>query len=340
MTNFRFQGTRAFLTYPQASCTKRQLFEFLIELGNCPNSIPITKVLVAQESHENGGTHFHCYVEFQRKPNIRQANYFDFQGNHPNIQTVRSKNDVIRYCTKEDIDPLVWPEDWHYQEASKSTLDILRRGIAEGKSPNDILDDALTANPNSIRYYSQQTAYVLARTHASKVCMPKYELDGFALSGSDMDRMQRFASTVATMRRGERTDVLSMWFTGPSRYGKTSLARSIGRHWYMQSTWHLDKYCDDQGVYGVLDDLPWESLKHNYKSLLGCQEDVSWTDKYRAKKHFQFGYPVIVCTNHLPDFSEEEKSWLRSNVVFFQFNSSVVPAEDDRPVESLQMLRI
>lgn len=108
-----------------------------------------------------------------------------------------------------------------------------------------------------------------------------------------------------------------MWFIGPSRFGKTALARSIGRHWYMQGVWCIDNLSDEEHVYGVLDDIPWESLRFQYRSLLGCQKDVTYTDKYRAKKTFQMGYPVIVCTNELPEFSNEEKNWLRVNVDFY-----------------------
>ena len=90
----------------------------------------------------------------------------------------------------------------------------------------------------------------------------------------------------------------------------------------------MDKYSDKDGVYGVLDDIPWETLKFNYKSLLGRQKDVTWTDKYRAKKSVRFGYPVVVCTNTVPEFSREEREWLVWNVDFFSIDHVLYGEED------------
>lgn len=315
---FRLQTNRVFLTYPQATCTKQGLFDFLSTLTSTGDEqgIPVARCLVAQEPHEEGGIHFHCYIEFNRRIDVRNERLFDFEENHPNIQKVRSKENVITYCTKNDEEPLA---NFTWREVSTTFLDKLRAGIAAGKSVNDIVDDALTEDPKAIRFYSNATAYVVARTNASRVHLPKYDLSTFSLSETDRARMDNFIDAVQSEPAGGRENLRGMWFVGPSRFGKTSLARSLGKHWYMQCAWSVDNLDDNPQLYGVLDDLAWRGgLDRSYKALLGAQTDITLTDKYRAKKTFKFGHLVIVCSNELPDFTEEEKNWLRVNIDFYR----------------------
>lgn len=322
MTAFRLNTQRVFLTYAQADFEKQALFDFLVALRTSDdhNGIATAKVLVAKEFHQDQGTHYHCYVEFDRKINVRNERLFDFSGKHPNIQTVRSVKNVIKYCTKEDQEPLC---NFEYDVQERTVLDILRTAIAEGKSINDAVDEALTEDPTALRYYSNLHSYVAARAVQDKTKEPLYALDGFKISVADRLRLNRFKSDVETMERGDRMGVKSLWLIGPSRFGKTALARSIGKHWYMQGVWCVDNLSDSEHVYGVLDDIPWDSLKFQYRSLLGCQRDVTYTDKYRAKKTFKMGYPVIVCSNELPVFTEEERNWLRVNVEFYEMQGKM-----------------
>ena len=114
----------------------------------------------------------------------------------------------------------------------------------------------------------------------------------------------------------------SLWFYGPTRLGKTQLARSLGKHWYMMAQWNAERL-DGEAQYGVMDDIPWESMKYNYKGMLGLQVDVTVTDKYRKKSVYKGGIPVIVITNELPQFTVEEREWLDGNVEFCCFYDKV-----------------
>lgn len=57
-------------------------------------------LLVAQELHEDGNTHYHVYISFSVKKNVKKQEYFDVDGFHCNVQAARSAWGVIEYCTK------------------------------------------------------------------------------------------------------------------------------------------------------------------------------------------------------------------------------------------------
>nr|AWT62622.1 replication-associated protein A [Chickpea chlorotic dwarf virus] len=96
--NFRFQSKYVFLTYPKCSSQRDDLFEFLWE--------KLTPFLifflgVATELHQDGTTHYHALTQLDKKPWIRDPSFFDFEGNHPNIQPARNSKQVLEYISKD-----------------------------------------------------------------------------------------------------------------------------------------------------------------------------------------------------------------------------------------------
>lgn len=96
--NFRFQSKYVFLTYPKCSSQRDDLFEFLWE--------KLTPFLifflgVATELHQDGTTHYHALVQLDKRPHIRDPSFFDFEGNHPNIQPARNSKQVLDYISKD-----------------------------------------------------------------------------------------------------------------------------------------------------------------------------------------------------------------------------------------------
>nr|AKE33371.1 RepA [Chickpea chlorotic dwarf virus] len=96
--NFRFQSKYVFLTYPKCSSQRDDLFEFLWE--------KLTPFLifflgVATEHHQDGTTHYHALIQLDKKPWIRDPSFFDFEGNHPNIQPARNSKQVLEYISKD-----------------------------------------------------------------------------------------------------------------------------------------------------------------------------------------------------------------------------------------------
>jgi len=97
----------------------------------------------------------------------------------------------------------------------------------------------------------------------------------------------------------------------------------------MNNGWCMDSICDDDGIYGVLDDVPWSDFKnYGYKAILGAQPDAVFTGKFRAQRQFKWGYRILVTSNDLPEFTTEERNWLRLNVDFLSVNYNLFQLND------------
>jgi len=96
MPPFRINSKAFFLTYPQCPIIPETLGAHLESLGQHQF------VLVAQELHEDGNWHLHALVIYIEKKNIRDPNYFDFEGYHCNAQSTRDRDAVRKYILKHD----------------------------------------------------------------------------------------------------------------------------------------------------------------------------------------------------------------------------------------------
>lgn len=92
---FRFQGKKAFLTYSQADIDTPSLYAFLQGKGR------VVYAIIAKEEHQDGGLHTHALVEFESKLRFRDPRFFDYEGNHPSIETPRNLMAAISYCKKD-----------------------------------------------------------------------------------------------------------------------------------------------------------------------------------------------------------------------------------------------
>lgn len=67
--------------------------------------LAIDQYIIAQEKHEDGASHLHCWLKCTKKYNIKDANKLDLKDEegmtyHGNYQGCRSNKAVIEYCTK------------------------------------------------------------------------------------------------------------------------------------------------------------------------------------------------------------------------------------------------
>jgi len=305
MPAFRIDSAQYFLTYPQSSLVLANAFERLKEW-----SIQDTKptiVVIAEERHQDGNIHHHAYLKYPKKLCVRAADIFDMDGNHPNVQSARSAKHVIKYCTKDGNYLASGIEIKLTREAG------LKRLLAEINEPEEFIAKVLIMDPDwAISRFSNIRAFVEWRFRDGKqVYEPVREWDSFH---SIPEAVARFRDALQTHVVGER-DMRSLWLSGPSRCGKTQLARSIGTHSYMQGIWNM-ACLDDKAKYAVFDDIEWGSIKYMYKQLIGLQKDVNFTGKYRRPTKFVWGMPVVIITNELPVFDFCEQQWLDLNVDF------------------------
>lgn len=103
---FRFDNKRVFLTYSQVGeRTLASIYEFLTTLKDGRGDVvPIEYAVVCRERHQDGGFHFHGFLLFRERFQSRNARVFDFDGVHPNIESVRGERNVankIAYTKKD-----------------------------------------------------------------------------------------------------------------------------------------------------------------------------------------------------------------------------------------------
>jgi hypothetical protein len=119
--------------------------------------------------------------------------------------------------------------------------------------------------------------------------------------------------------------VKSLVVVGPSRLGKSLVARSFGRHNYFQGEWNVELF-NPEAEYNVFDDIEKGLDGFNFRAFLGCQSDVNVTDKYHKKAQIKNGKPCIYLHNIDPlqtRTGQKYSDWLRANCTFVYINTPI-----------------
>ena len=103
---FRFDCKKVFLTYSQVGeRTLDSIYDFLSTLTAVNGEpIPIDYIVVSRERHLDGGYHFHAVIVFRERFQSRNQRFFDFDGVHPNIGSIRGERNLrnkITYTKKD-----------------------------------------------------------------------------------------------------------------------------------------------------------------------------------------------------------------------------------------------
>lgn len=315
---FRLAAQRAFLTYAGIGHEDREGYnkeDLYAHLNNkCSDA---KQIIVAWELHQDGTPHAHCYLEWKQRKDVRDArSLFKFKNHVPNIQGVRSAKACMEYVIKDEDYISKIPVEM----PGKRDDIMVTEAIDNGATPEEAAVAAVRqGDGKGIRYFTQLVSFARAIKVDNKVkdCVRIYpdDFDLTNLTQQEEDVLNDFVVKLGT-RDPRMRDGKSIWLYGPSRMGKTQLARSFGLHWYMQGMWSVDEYTDE-AQYGVIDDFDWEQFKkYGYKGLLGLQYELVVTDKYRGKRTIKHGKPVVFITNELPEFVNGEGEWLNKNVIF------------------------
>lgn len=315
---FKMEAKGFFLTYPQAENIELEaLFKFFTEeyehpaSGKKPN-----KCIVARELHQDGAPHFHVWIQFQTQVSILRADAFDYNGHHCNIQKERSEKAIQQYITKDgnflktaNIKIKVPLPELKEILESCPTIDEFRLKCAE-------LGHVIIrswGNYNKFAEWYYRDRHIIEE---SKVSEPHFQLDTFK---NIPDKVLEFIETVRARQPGSSRRVRSLWIYGDSKLGKTALAKSIGKFVSIANSWNAESLdFEKKAQYILLDDLPWTSFEWQYKALLGCQTDVTFTGKYFKPRVCPFGIPAIVLSNTLPEFTAEQLRWMERNIDFIE----------------------
>lgn len=96
MPNFRFDGDKIFITYPQSGeLTQAQVVDKLRTLAD------IQWARVCIEQHQDGQPHIHAICKWTRRVTFRRARELDIGDKHPNILRIRSVPRAITYVSKD-----------------------------------------------------------------------------------------------------------------------------------------------------------------------------------------------------------------------------------------------
>lgn len=287
---FRINTTKLFLTYPQCNEEKDTLFSFLTEFfaDNLQN------VIVATELHKDGTPHLHAYVALQRRWDCKNANALDFNGFHPNIQPVKSAAKVMNYVMKDgDFKCLHDPE-----ETYAGCKDVLE------------LEQYITTKYNEKFWLTFSDKIITTWTAKRQVREPyvsKYTRDSFI----PFPVIENWMSHDRLLTRP-----LCLVVIGDSRLGKTQYVRSFStNHVYFKGGWRLDDW-DDHADYAVFDDWNWDDVqKYLGKRLIGCDDEIIATDKYRGKRRIR-PVPAIIIANDDPRSLAWFDDWWKLNTIF------------------------
>jgi hypothetical protein len=119
-----------FLTYSQTNLEKQDVLEQLYVIFEKKLGEPFKKVIkeyiIARETHADGNSHIHVYLNSIFRLNISSPTELDLYekvGNkiiHGNYQSVKKKKKLIEYLTKEN-DYFIYPLELDFEKKEKRT---------------------------------------------------------------------------------------------------------------------------------------------------------------------------------------------------------------------------
>nr|WAE42563.1 MAG: replication associated protein [Cressdnaviricota sp.] len=306
-STFQFCSKTIFATYPQANnATKEELMCFYKGLGE------YAYICVGQESHATEGLHYHVAAKYINSVRTKSSSYFDINGHHPNIQGARNFSQVVTYCQKDGN----FIEEGSYGGGIKRTwTEVLNCSNNREEFMNMVMMNyprEYVLNHEKLEYYANKkyTSSVIRYVCPDYSFLIPSILDEW-ISGSLIKPCieSKFLFILGP---------LSLWLVGPSRFGKTEWARSLGNHIYWNTMTDLSRWTDDCN-YLIFDDFDWKFVP-NKKSFFGGQKEFTISDKYTRKKTIYWGKPCIfLCNDDLDVYNTcDERLWLKDNVIYYR----------------------
>ena len=175
----------------------------------------------------------------------------------------------------------------------------------------DIVCEELVSEPDSIATGESSN---VERATASTTDTSLDALFGEECELSRYDRANEHAPKRLMLRPNQHRP-RCLCLIGPTKLGKTLVARSFGRHSYFHGNWNIHQY-DPDALYNVFDDIKGQLDGFDFKPFMGAQADISVTDKYHHKKMYHNSKPAIYLSNTDPLTTRrgrENRDWLKGN---------------------------
>lgn len=268
------------------------------------------RYLACLEKHEDGTYHIHMYLFYYRTIRVDGERYFDvvgFDGRifHPNVEKIggrkRDHDQVINYVMKAGT---FWGDlkksdhmtrDEVYEEARVMGSSHKARALIQSRCGRDwwVSHGNIEATLSFLFPPPPPPLYVSPFVfYAVPAPLLAWELH--------MEEPGRHFGLV---------------LYGPTRTGKSSWARSLGRHNYWKGAFNVNAY-DAEAKYNVFDDLD-DFRSFKYKSWMG-NDPFTVSGKYLKERRIDPKPCIFIC-NQLPAVKlHSDFDWWISNTIRYR----------------------
>jgi hypothetical protein len=256
----------------------------------------INECLVAKEAHENGKHHYHGYLRYTARLNVRDMRTWDIKGVHPNIKTVSDWRGWVKYCMKDGVyiqeglpmDAIEKADKEERKGAWKAAL----AAVAESCNPNDGADILRRLQPqqwviNSARIMSTLVNEA-AMAHGSK----------FPLEVKTTKWIDDVMNLDITIKNDLSADLTpTVILVGDTGIGKTECAKFLLKKAYGETTRILfvNHAEDFKGKSGLYDAFVWDEAAFNTTQN---QQKAPWTREQQLAVCGFDNHPRTLHTRH------------------------------------------
>lgn len=289
------------LTLAQSTLCKEHVWASLVEMCEA--------LLVAKEAHGGGGYHFHIFLRLYHKRRVvelREDVLANLSGGDPSsmgpaslhLDTLRNGKHWIKYCTKEDTDPLYINIDEGLFHQSWKIYDFIRN--------NEIFDSLqpfCRQNPSLINIMRRQHQQYWDKVHSQR--FEKQVIQSTFKPNYEITWVREVTDLLATPTPKH------LYIFGPTGTGKTTLINNL----LLIHKSHIQVPCSkspfewsqvDSSVKLIIaaDAPPNYVTAHREMILKLCDNQlVSINEKCAPLKRVHFSGSLVIISNYPPEFS-------------------------------------
>ncbi len=320
---FQLQAIKWLVTWPRCDISIQAMEKLLRTKGLKPTEYRGVREI------KDGHIHFHILINWGVKKITSDPRYFDTeQGHHGHMEGARDYNQSYNYVLKgkneddEFFGQLSAPEKKKISRAEVSIALDQCKTLEEAEKLWNQLDP-------SMKWFArraQREALADRFLGETAVNDPRDIVGAGVLTLPEA--VQDWIESALSIPRPERQR--SLVLLGPSKVGKTSMARSLGKHLYFQGDIHKGALQQCHRIqYAIFDDPDANEFVRLYKSVIGGQLDFTSTEKYHPKftVHWDGLAAIVIMNNRAYEefMTRVDKEWWQANTTECNIIQSVFP---------------